>query len=443
MPEHFNATDPADESGSNASSDAVDTPKADPPSPSELPTDPADIQQWLSDQPWREITRDGVDYCILGTAHVSRRSAEVVAGLIDSRQFDAVAIELCPSRHKLLTDSQQWQSTDLFALIRQGKAGLMLANLVLSGYQKRLAKQFGIEPGAEMRAAMQAAQQHNLPLQLIDRDLGTTMKRVWRSLGFWNRLMLFTGLITSVFSRETVSEDDIEKLKEGDMLESAFAEFAAQSPALFNALIAERDGYMAARLRAENPVVERLQPHRVLVVIGAGHLQGLARQLREEQADPDGISAELTHIPPASRWPKIIPWLIVALITAGFAFGFMRNADLGWNLVKTWVVINGGLAALGAIIARAHPLTVLSALVGAPLTSLNPTIGAGMVTASVEAWVRKPNVADFETLRDDVIELSGWWRNRVARTLLVFFLCTLGSAIGTWVAGFSIIQQLS
>ncbi len=401
---------------------------------------PAALMPWLDDQPWKKVTRDGVDYCVLGTAHVSRRSAEVVQGLIDSGHFDAVAIELCPSRHQLLTDKKQWQSTDLFSLIRQGKAGLMLANLVLSGYQKRLAKQFGIEPGAEMRAAMQAAKEHKLPLQLIDRDLGTTMKRVWRSLGFWNRLMLFTGLLASVFSRETVNEEDIEKLKEGDMLESAFAEFAEQSPALYQSLITERDQYMAARLRADNQTDDNRQ---VLAIIGAGHLQGMVSHLREERSEPDAISAELTKIPPASRWPKIIPWLIVALITSGFVFGFLRNPDLGWNLVKTWVVINGVLAALGAIIARAHPLTILSALVGAPITSLNPTIGAGMVCALVEAWVRKPNVADFETLRDDVTELSGWWRNRVARTLLVFFLSTMGSAIGTWVAGFSIIQQLA
>lgn len=398
------------------------------------------LSEWLSDQPWEKIERDGIDYYVVGTAHVSRRSAEVVEGLIGTGEFDAVAIELCPSRHKLLTDNQQWQSTDLFSLIRQGKAGLMLANLVLSGYQKRLAKQFGIEPGAEMRAAMQAADEQNLPLQLIDRDLGTTMKRVWRGLGFWNKFILFNGLLVSVFSRETVSEEEIEKLKQGDMLESAFAEFAAQSPALYKALIAERDQYMAARLREENG---RTENRKVLAVIGAGHLQGLTNHLEKDQGKAREISQELTVIPPASRWPKLIPWLIVALIAAGFIFGFMRNAELGWNLVKTWVVINGGLAALGALIARAHPLTILSALVGAPLTSLNPTIGAGMLCACVEAWVRKPNVADFETLRDDVTELSGWWRNRVARTLLVFFLCTLGSAIGTYVAGFSIIQQLS
>jgi len=401
---------------------------------------PAEIMHWLADQPWEKVTRDNVDYCILGTAHVSRRSAEVVEGLIDSGHFNSVAIELCPSRHKMLTDQQQWQATDLFALIRQGKAGLMLANLVLSGYQKRLAKQFGIEPGAEMRIAMQSAEKHQLPLRLIDRDLGTTMKRVWRSLGLWNRFVLFSGLLFSVFSRESVNEEDIEKLKEGDILESAFAEFAEQSPALYQSLITERDQYMAARLRAENHSESNQQ---VLAVIGAGHLQGLVTHLREENESPETISQKLNTIPPASRWPKLIPWLIVGLITSGFLFGFLRNPDLGWNLVKTWVIINGVLAALGAIIARAHPLTILSALLGAPLTSLNPTIGAGMVCACVEAWIRKPNVADFETLRDDVIELSGWWRNRVARTLMVFFLTTLGSAIGTYVAGFSIFQQLT
>ena len=139
----------------------------------------------------------------------------------------------------------------------------------------------------------------------------------------------------------------------------------------------------------------------------------------------------------------MIPWLIMVLILSGFAIGFMRSPELGWRLVAIWVLINGTLAALGALLARAHPLTIISAFVAAPLTSLNPTIAAGMVTGLVEAWLREPKVSDFERLRDDITGLSGWFRNPATRVLLVFFFSNIGSSIGTWVAGFRIFESLA
>ena len=393
-----------------------------------------------AEQPTRVVVRDGVTYTLIGTAHVSRASAEAVARLAGEGKFDAVAVELCPTRHKALTGDQQWRTLDLYQVIRQGKAGLVMANLALGAYQRRIAEQFGIEPGAELKAAATAAERRGLPLQLIDRDLAITLKRSYRSVPWYKRLVMTTGLVLSTVSSEEIDEESIEKLKEGDILESTFTEFAEHSPELYEALIAERDRYMAARLREENAGHEG---RHVLVVVGAGHLRGLAEHLSGDSAEPVAEQARLVEVPQASVWPRIIPWAIVALVAAGFALGFTRSPELGWRLVLIWVVIYGGLAALGALAARAHPLTILSAMVAAPLTSLNPTVAAGMVTGLVESWLRKPRISDLERLREDTTSLRGWFRNPATRILLVFLFSNIGSAIGTWVAGFRIVGALS
>lgn len=406
-----------------------------PPSPEAATSNPV-----LNEQPVREITRDGVQYVILGTAHVSRASVHAVVEMAGSGDFDAIAVELCPARHQALTKQQQWKEMDLYRIIREKKAGLVMANLALGAYQRRIAEQFGIEPGAELKAAADAATEHNLPLQLIDRDLATTLKRSYRAVPWYKRIMLSAGLVMSTVSSEEIDEDQIEKLKQGDILESTFTEFAEQSPELYEALIAERDRYMAARLRQEN---RDNAGKRILVVIGAGHLDGLASHLQADQEDPKKEVENLSVLPPPNRWLKFVPWVIAALVLTGFMIGFSRSPELGWRLVTLWVLINGGLAALGALIARGHPLTVLSAMVAAPLTSLNPAIAAGMVTGVVESWLRKPLVSDLERLRDDATTLKGWFKNPATRILLVFFLSNMGSAIGTWVAGFQIFDALN
>jgi pheromone shutdown-related protein TraB len=394
----------------------------------------------LNDQPIRQIVRDGVEYTLLGTAHVSRASAEAVKEMASSGEFDAVAVELCQARYDALTAERKWTDLDLYKIIREGKAGLVMANLALSAYQRRIAEQFGIEPGAEMRAATVAAKERGIPLQLVDRDLATTLRRSYASVPWYKRMYLMAGLAMGMVSSEEIDEEAIEKLKEGDILESTFTEFAEQSPELYEALIAERDRFMAARLRQENADAGE---RKVLVVIGAGHMEGLARHLESGTADPATERTELEAMPPKSRWPRVIPWAIMLLVITGFIIGFSRSPELGWQLVFFWVAINGGLAALGALIARGHPLTILSAVVAAPLTSLNPTIAAGMVTGLVESWLRKPRVSDLENLRFDITTVKGWFRNPATRILLVFFLSNLGSAIGTWVAGFKIFGALS
>ncbi|MCG8428796.1 MAG: TraB/GumN family protein [Chromatiales bacterium] len=377
---------------------------------------------------------------LLGTAHVSRASADTVAQMLNEGEYDAVAVELCPSRYNAVIDPDALARMDLFKVIKEGKASMVIASLALGAYQQRIADQFGIEPGAEQRAAIRHAQDKHKPVLLIDREIGTTMKRVLHNVPWWKRMGLFAGLLASVVSKEEVSEEQIEELKEGDMLETTFAEFAEDRQDLFLPLIDERDQYMAARLLQE---VRAHEHEHVLAVIGAGHLKGISRYLQQEMEQPTERIAELDRLPKPKRWPKLIPWVIVALVLVGFGIGFARSPSLGWQLVADWVLINGGLSALGALLAAAHPLTIITAFVAAPLTSLNPTIGAGMVTGGMEIYLRKPQVGDFSQLRHDTTNWKGWWKNRVSRTLLVFLFSTLGSAVGTYLAGFRIFGRLA
>lgn len=396
-----------------------------------------------NEEPMAEVMVGDSRITLLGTAHISRSSAEKVRQLMDTGKYDAVAVELCPSRHQSIIDPDALSRMDLFDVIRGGKAAMVAASLALGAFQQRAAEQLGIQPGAEMRQAIESAQEKKLPVLLIDREMGTTLKRIYRNVPWWRRMNLIAGLMASVVSSHKVSEEEIERLKEGDVLESTFAQFAEDEKDLFLPLIDERDRYMVARLQQE----VASHPHgNILAVIGAGHLNGMLKHFqRDGNRVPDGVGdtiVELDTLAPGNRWLKYIPWGIVALVISGFAIGFSRSPDLGWQLVLDWVLINGGLAALGALIAGGHPLTVIGAFLAAPLTSLNPTIGAGMVTAAIEVYLRRPKVGDFSLLRTDSTTVKGWWRNRVTRTLLVFIFSTIGSAVGTYVAGFRIVERL-
>jgi len=396
----------------------------------------------LRDQPIERVQRDGVEYVVLGTAHVSRSSMEAVGALLDHERFDAVAVELCESRAQGMRDPEAFKQMDLFQVIRQGKAGMVAASLVLSSFQKRLADQYGIQPGAEMKAAMDGADARGLPLWLIDREVGTTLKRAWHSVGFWQRFGLLGGLLASVFEREDIDEGEIEKLKQGDMLESAFSEFASESAPLYRSLIAERDDFMAARLREEAARSASAEPRRVLVVIGAGHLKGLCEHLRTQRDDPAATAAALAQTPPKARWPKWLAVGLVLLVFAAIAWAFHRNAALGTQALLAWVLFTGGFAALGALVAGAHPASIVAAFIAAPIKPFRPGIPAGGISAMAEAWVRRPRVADFETLRDDIGHWKGWWKNRVARTLLNFFMVSLGTIVGEYSAGIHIFRSL-
>ncbi|HEY9400644.1 MAG TPA: TraB/GumN family protein [Luteimonas sp.] len=393
-------------------------------------TSESTAMQALAGQPTAIVERDGVRFTLLGTAHVSKASVDAVRAAIASGAFDQVAVELDPQRLQALTDPQALAKLDLIKVLREGKTALFAANLALAGYQRRLAEKLGIEPGAELKVAALEARALDLPLHLIDRDVGLTFRRAMRSLGWWGRAKISAGLLTGMIASEDVDEAQIEKLKEGDMLESAFNEFASETPQLYEAIIAERDRYMAARLRESTEGARE-----VLAVVGAGHLQGLARHLREDTDAPSKVREELESVKP----PSSIPWFTIALsvfVLGGFAWGFWRGGiDVGTDLLLYWVLLTGTLGAIGCAVAGGHPLSILAAFIASPVTPLHPALASGTVSALVETWIRKPTYADFMALRDDVTTLRGWWRNRVARVLLNFFLTSLGTAIGVWIGG--------
>ena len=391
-------------------------------------------------QPHEVVRVNDNEITLLGTAHVSKRSAEAVAELINHHDFDVVAIELCAARYKSLTQPDAMAEMDLFEVIKTKKASMVAASLALGAYQQRLSEQFDIRPGEEMMTAIELAQKQTLPLELIDRDIGITLKRIYSNIPWWRKMTVVSGLAASVLTDEKVSEEQIERLKSGDMLDSTFSQFADSAYDLYLPLISERDDYMAAKIIA---LCDIHNDKKMLVVVGAGHLSGIKDQLIQGIEDPDKRLQELTHIAKKKPIGKIISWFIVLLILSGFVLGFNQSSALGWNLVLDWILINGGLSALGAALAGAHILTIFTAFIAAPLTSLNPTIGAGMVTAAAELYLRKPTVKDFENVRKDTTSLSGWRKNRVARLLLIFLFSTLGSIAGTYIAGFQIFEALS
>ncbi len=398
---------------------------------------PAPAADPLHDQPHRIVERDGVRYTLLGTAHVSRASVEAVRAAVASGGYDVVAVELDPGRLQSLTDPAALARLDIVQVLREGKAHLFAANLALSSYQRRLAEQLDVEPGAELKAAVADARERGLPVQLIDREVGLTFRRAMQALGWWGRARTGAGILVAMFGDEEVGDEDIEKLKQGDLLEASFGEFASHSPALYEAVIAERDRYMAARLRQQAGT-----PRNVLAVVGAGHLAGLARHLAEEDAAPAAVLQELETVTRKSSFPWM-ELLIATFLLGGFAWGFASGGfEVGADLMLYWVLWTGGLGALGCLLAGGHPLSILGAFVSSPFTPLHPALASGTVSALIEAWVRKPTHADFMALRDDVNSVRGWWRNRVARVLLNFFLTSLGTAIGVWTGGARMLARL-
>lgn len=401
--------------------------------------DPASADELaLSGQPYRIVERDGVRYTLLGTAHVSLTSVAAVRKAVESGRYDAVAVELDAQRLQAISDPDALAKLDLVQVIRKGRVALFAANLALAAYQRRLAKQLGIEPGAELKAAVTLARERGLPVHLIDREVGLTFKRASARLGLFGKLKLAGGLLTGLFAADEVGEDEIEKLKQGDMLEASFGDFASESPELYQTIIAERDRYMATRLREEAGGGQR----EVLAVVGAGHLAGLARHLETDQEAPGPLRASLEEVQNRRR----VPWItlgILAVIIAGIGLGFWRGGmAMGADLLLQWALYTGGLAGLGALLAGSHPLSILTAALVAPFKPFRLSVPTGAFAALVEVHMRKPAYADFLTLRDDAQTVRGWYRNRVSRVVLTFLLTNFGSMAGVWLAGLQIFHTL-
>lgn len=367
---------------------------------------------------------------LVGTAHVSRESAQEVQDAIQQEKPDTVCVELCPSRYQSIRQKERWQQTDIVKVIKEKKTFLLLSNLLLASFQKRIAKKFDINPGAEMIQAIETAEAVGAEIHLADRDIRTTLSRTWRAMGLWGKIKLMFQLILSLGEVEDISEEDIEKMKQEDVLESLLAEVGKSLPVLKNILIDERDQYLADKIR-------NAPGNKILAVVGAGHVPGIKKYWNQDI----NIQA-LEQLPPKKKATGILKWLIPGAIMAMFIAGFFYGgAKAGKDMLIWWVAANGILAGLGALIALAHPATIISSMLAAPLTSLNPMIAAGWVSGLVEAFSRKPKVKDLETLPDDILSVRGFWRNKVTRILLVVVFTNLGSMIGTFVA-FPVILKL-
>jgi len=369
------------------------------------------------------LSTEDKEIILLGTAHVSQESADLVATVIEEEKPDTVAVELCQSRYQAMTDKNRWQETDLIKVIKEKKAFLLLSNLLLASFQRKIGKKLGIKPGEEMLRAVQVAKDMEAEIHLADRDVRTTLSRTWRLMGFWTKFKLLFQLITSMGDMEDIEKEDIEKLKQQDVLETLLSELGKTLPDLQRVLIDERDQYLAYKIRTA-------PGKKIVAVVGAGHVPGI-KKYWDQEVD----IAALEKIPPKGKWTGIIKWGIPVAVIALILFGFyMAGASAGADLIKWWVLPNAVLAGIGAAIALAHPLTVLSAIVASPITSLNPMIAAGWVAGLVQVFLVKPKVKDFQRLPEDIVSLKGFWHNKITRILLIVVLTNLGSSLGAFVA---------
>ena len=370
---------------------------------------------------------------LVGTAHVSRESVDLVRELIEAERPDRVCIELDAQRFEALSQRRRWEELDLREVTRKRQLAPLLANLVLAAYQKKLGGALGVLPGSELVEAARAAEAAGIPVVLCDRDVRVTLRRVWASLSLWKKSLLISTLGASLFERAELDEATLRRLREQDVLSELMRELGEAMPGLKTALIDERDEYLAQKIREAGG-------SRVVAVVGAGHVAGI-RQALESQRPVD--LAALSTIPPVPGYVKAIGWAVPALILGALAVLGVREGmqALGQNALF-WVVATGLPTTIGAALALAHPAVVLSAFGVAPITALHPLIGAGHVLAFMQAWLAPPMVRELESVADDAGSLRRWWSNRLLRIFLVFLLTTLGGMIGTYVGGAEILSNL-
>ncbi|MBN2337627.1 MAG: TraB/GumN family protein [Acidobacteria bacterium] len=359
---------------------------------------------------------------LVGTAHLSKESVEDVAATVERIRPDAICVELCAGRYQAMTQADNWAKMDIFKVVRQKKAAFLLAQLILTSFYRRLGKKLGLQPGAEMLKGIELARETGAELVLADREIEITLKRVWGYLGFWNKIKLFSQMTMGVLGGEEIDGEMIESLKKKDQFEAVMAEFAVSFPEIKRRLIEERDTYLAEKIRTAPGV-------NIVAVVGAGHVPGITRQVHA----PHDL-APLSELPPKSIWPTLFKWGVPIAVLALLAGSFSRGSQHGVENLAIWFAVNGALSALGAALALAHPLTILTAFVAAPLTSLNPMLAAGWVAGIVQVLLKKPKVGDLEALPEAITSLRGFWLNPVTRILLVVALANLGSVIGTYVA---------
>lgn len=397
-----------------------------------LPEQDPQVRQTYPDEV-RFVEVDGREIVLVGTAHVSRESADLVRRVIEAERPDRVCVELDEQRYKALVHKTDWEKLDLKQLIRGKQLTTLLVNLLLASYQKRLGQELGVMPGTELLAAAQAAEELGIPVSLCDRNVRVTILRAWRSMSWWKKNTLLAALLAGMFSRETLSEADLRELRRRDALTEMIAELARELPVLKRVLIDERDAYLAQKIRAA-------EGRRLVAVVGAGHLEGIERALATP-AQHD--LSPLETVPEPFPLGKVAGWLVPATIVAGLgALAWLKGPQVAGEHLRFWVLVTGTPCAIGAMLAAGHPATIVAAFVAAPITTLSPFLGAGYVTALVQAYFRPPRVHDIQSVADEVTQFGAWWRNRLLRVFLAFILPTIGAIVGTYIGGARILQDL-
>jgi pheromone shutdown-related protein TraB len=373
------------------------------------------------------------EFILVGTAHISQESVDLVREVIEREEPDRVCIELDAQRYKALSEEQRWEQLDLRQIIRTQQLTTLIANLLLASYQKRLGGQLGITPGRELLEAARVAEELDIPISLCDRDIRVTLRRAWSSLSLFRKSMLVSTFTVSAFESPEMSEEELRRIRQKDVLSELMEELGATMPDLKRTLIDERDRFLAQKIRDS-------AGQRIVAVVGAGHLTGMIEAL---QAGEETDLEEINTIPPVSPVWKWVGWGIPATIIGALAYiGFTKGGAAAGENALFWFLVNAIPAGIGGIIALAHPITIAAAFLSAPFTSLTPVIGAGCVAAGVQAYVQPPKVREFQRVGDDIASPGGWWRNRLLKIFLTFILTTLGSLAGTWVGGIEIVTNM-
>jgi pheromone shutdown-related protein TraB len=379
------------------------------------------------------VALEGREFILVGTAHISRESVDLVRRVIEREEPDCVCIELDSRRYQALSQQRRFESLDLKQVIRSQQLATLMFNLLLAAYQRHLGLELGIEPGSELLEAARTAEERGIPVALCDRDIRVTLRRAWRSLSWFRKLLLLSSLLEVLFEKPELTEEDLRELRQQDVMTKLMQELGEAFPGLKTVLIDERDAFLGERIK-------RTPGQRLVAVVGAGHVEGIRRALTLGRgADLEALDT----IPPVSPIWKWVGWGIPALILGSLVLiGVRQGASAAGASLLFWILASGTASAVGAALALAHPATIAAAFLAAPITALSPLIGVGHVTAFVQAYLKPPLVSEFKELSRDVGSLGGWWRSRLLRIFLVFLLSTFGGILGNWVGGAEIVSNL-
>jgi pheromone shutdown-related protein TraB len=369
---------------------------------------------------------------LIGTAHISEESVQEVRQAIEAYKPDIVAVELCQRRYDSITKKDKWENTPVTALIKSNNAYFMLAQTFLASIQRKLGEEYGVEPGSEMCAAMQEAERNHVPVALVDRDITVTLKRAWRLMGIREKFRVFWEFLKAMigYDEEELEELDLKELMKQDVISQMMEEFSKIAPSASKVLISERDQYIAQKIHEES------KKGKVVAVVGAGHLNGIKKYLQGERFDAN--LQELEQVPKKRfSWVKVVEVAIPVIFFGLIAWIIYSTGLDPWNKIKdvflVWFLVHGILSGIGVAIARGHPLSILTAFVAAPFTSLEPFFAPGWFAGLVEAKLRKPLIKDFQEL-SKIESIRGFLKNKVIRLLMVVALGNLGSIIGTIIA---------